>query len=852
MKFSRIIIREPFLVIIFCWLFVSIFYCQALTAQESELAERLESLSKNAPPETVYIQTSKDIYETGEDLWFKAYILNSRFLKPSGLSKTLYLQLLRESDHKPFWQEKYEIRDGFANGHVYLESSLSEGDYILAAYTTNSFLNDSSEFKAVRKIKVRTDIYRRSAVSARFDKDYYDENDTIKIILSPISIAGDPMEVSVTATLQQERRELDKVQVSTYSDSGTTIRFAPPKRGQGLSVTLDIKYDGTEKSLSMPVVYKDNPIQFTTFPEGGNLVSGLENRVAFNAVKYNGEPVDVKGTLFEDGNPILDFNSLHAGMGSFKLVPQTGKKYVIKLSEPNIDSSFLLPQIYVEGMVMRLVERDEESVTFEVASNGAANGEDIYVRVQCRGVVCGITKGRLNRRLRIRIPLKDLPQGIAEITLFNSSLVPVAERLVYVNRKKQLYITAELSKEIYPTRGKVDLKITVTDENGEPVRANMGVSVFDELYQNPSDTANILVHYFLSTQLKGRLYDPSYYFNENNNDRNEALDLLMLTQGWRRYVWEEQELEQLGETPRQVFFDGIQGEIIIPLTKKKKLSEEQLYVTAFSPNIDSTNIFILADSLGAFNIDPSVFEHWKGDYVYLKPLTAIQSDLKLGIKDPFETINNQMGIKEISTSIPPLINGTPETPVPSLASNGGNVIKEIEIKGVKTDIIRGKFLGTLDSLRGITITGDYICKYGILNCPNHPGVRKPVYGETVASYAIDGSIVYSRYFKMESKPSEEELLKLNNLWKVKAYYGNREFYSPNYDIRSEEDIIPDYRNTLLWEPSVITDEKGEATLSFFCSDINTDYVGRIEGVGNGGLLGSGGFKLTVRKLNITP
>ena len=94
MKFPHTLNREPFLVIIFCWLVVSIFYCQALTAQESELAERLESLSQNAPPETVYVQTSKDIYETGEDLWFKAYVLNSRFLAPSGLSKTLYLQLL--------------------------------------------------------------------------------------------------------------------------------------------------------------------------------------------------------------------------------------------------------------------------------------------------------------------------------------------------------------------------------------------------------------------------------------------------------------------------------------------------------------------------------------------------------------------------------------------------------------------------------------------------------------------------------------------------------------------------------------------------------------------------------------
>jgi hypothetical protein len=87
---------------------------------------------------------------------------------------------------------------------------------------------------------------------------------------------------------------------------------------------------------------------------------------------------------------------------------------------------------------------------------------------------------------------------------------------------------------------------------------------------------------------------------------------------------------------------------------------------------------------------------------------------------------------------------------------------------------------------------------------------------------------------------------------VKAYYGPREFYKPNYDQETGDASIPDYRNTLLWEPSIVTDEKGEATLSFFCSDINSDFVGRIEGVGGDGLLGAGFFKFTVRKLKLNP
>jgi uncharacterized protein YfaS (alpha-2-macroglobulin family) len=132
-KFKRIS-----LILLSILLFLPV-YPQSLNNRQNKLAIRLDSLAKNASPEIAYIQTSKDIYETGEDLWFKVYLLDAQNLIPSGLSKTLYLQLLNESAKKAVWLEKYEIQDGFANGQVYLDSNLPEGDYLLAAYTANSF-----------------------------------------------------------------------------------------------------------------------------------------------------------------------------------------------------------------------------------------------------------------------------------------------------------------------------------------------------------------------------------------------------------------------------------------------------------------------------------------------------------------------------------------------------------------------------------------------------------------------------------------------------------------------------------------------------------------------------------------
>jgi hypothetical protein len=106
--------------------------------------------------------------------------------------------------------------------------------------------------------------------------------------------------------------------------------------------------------------------------------------------------------------------------------------------------------------------------------------------------------------------------------------------------------------------------------------------------------------------------------------------------------------------------------------------------------------------------------------------------------------------------------------------------------------------------------------------------------------------VYRVYYNPNQHFTEEELLARNNLSRIKAYYVRREFYEPKYDNTDLlNDPSPDYRNTLLWKPMVVTDEKGEATLEFFCSDINTGFVGRIEGVSGEGLLGKSDFEFSV-------
>ena len=318
-------------------------------------------------------------------------------------------------------------------------------------------------------------------------------------------------------------------------------------------------------------------------------------------------------------------------------------------------------------------------------------------------------------------------------------------------------------------------------------------------------------------------------------------------------------MKSSGESKEKVIFNEIRGELFNP-KRKVKIPKEQTFVMEFSPKKDSLSTLIATDSTGRFSISPDRLKVMENDYVYIKPFGPRGSNLIIKLNDPFKAINQIMAKNDVSF---PYVRLSQEKKVLSdtIITNTDVVrIKEITIKGEKGKIIRGKFFGTLDSLArldlipiGVT-TDDYICKYAIWNCKNHSrydiGSTKPVEGRRyIDNWGLSHMLITHHAYQ---ELTEEGLLKKYNLSRVKAYYGRREFYEPNYDQETEEVLIPDFRNTLLWGPSVLTDEKGEVTLSFFCSDINTNFVGRIEGVGGNGLLGAGYFSFSVWKETDVP
>ncbi|MEW5675414.1 hypothetical protein ABGT15_03790 [Flavobacterium enshiense] len=744
-------------------------FAQNNIATVDQLIEQLQGLTRSNSSDIVYLQTSKNIYETEEDVWFKGYVLDGQYFTLSQRSKILFVQLIEDQTDKVVWKKKYEIENGIVSGHLFLKNTLPEGTYSLAGYSANSFFRNSKEFYALKKIKIVKSINQ-------------------KIIANPIE--------------------------------------------------------------------KDSIIHFTTFPEGGRLVSEIQSTLGFKAVNSKGLPIDVSGTLFENNIPLLQFKSKHSGMGAVIFTPNSNKKYHIQLTEPALVGTFPVGPIDQNGKVLRLLRNSKEDLLFKISQSDALPEEKVYLRLQVRGVVYSMASGILQKNLLIKIPLKDIPQGIAEVTLFNENAVPLAERLVYVNQEQKLTIKTELDKSNYSTRELVNLKIKVTDQTNQGVVAHLGLSVYDGLYQNKQDAKNIQSHFLLTSQLKGTVYNPGYYFDEQNKDREQVLNLLMLTQGWRNYVWDDANVKELVTMQKPVVFDELKGKI--QLAKPDKIAanasmQKMIKISAADKNkgVD----FIMTDSIGDFTITSNDLKKGEGGFTYIQLMTPPKPKYLMNFKDfSFEEIDRE---RKTKTLLYPL-QGSEKADSKEISPFADRVVinklDEVLISSKrKKTVFRDKYIGKLDSLARAELQApndDYVCINNIFNCPNHvnaPGNSLPVVGHEYIRnkpYPIGG---YKNANSRHPVFTEAELLNRFNIAMVEGYYGKKVFYEAVYDNVTINDPIPDYRNTLFWKPDIITNEQGEAKITFFCSDINSLFLGNIEGVSGDGLLGADNFKFSVNK-----
>ncbi|WPR74331.1 TonB-dependent receptor plug domain-containing protein [Algoriphagus sp. NG3] len=664
-----------------------------------------------------------------------------------------------------------------------------------------------------------------------------------------------------------------------------------------------VKIFNTEEAL-LAEKQHDNNIDLQFFPEGGFLINGIMNRVGFKAVGSDGFGKFVKGKILEDEKVIAEFESNQLGMGVIGLIPEEGRHYKARLDTTG--EEVILPDPSESGIAMAVTNSPNSSdILVKIQASESFSSEPVYLLAQSRGIVCATSQADLSNKVAfIKIPNKEFPSGIAQITLVDEKGFPLAERLVFIDHEDQIQVSIKPNKKSYAPRDSVHIAIEAKDKAGIPIIANFSLSVVDgsqiDMDQNGETIKSNLL---ITSELKGTIESPGYYFNPDNQDRHEALDLLMLTQGWRKFTtkeaWEgnipkpeyraEKGLTIRGKLEgknQQAIPEGTVSYLsLYPIPESKTVATSENGSFEFHDLIffDSTNLVlqgqpkkgkangtVLLDNSYSSPQAPKNFTLNSPNNPLLERVFQTESELRRNSNRAFDLDDSDFileGVEVKGKQMEPNYTG------PKIYGEGTIKIQVAGNPGLENqqhvlELVRGRVAGVQVSGSGnewkVLIQG-----VGSINSGTDPLIMIddtpmdikslimiPV--QEIESYTVwkgaDTAIFGSRgangaigFYTKKGIEGTNTATKETGIPKVKGYQVQKEFYSPKHTSKNIVNPKPDRRATLFWAPYVQTDSAGKASVSFYNHDIETVIYGELQGLSRNGKPGYGSFTYLIEK-----
>ncbi|MES2376516.1 MAG: hypothetical protein V4553_08050 [Bacteroidota bacterium] len=513
----------------------------------AQITAPLDSFNRRLPVEKVYLHTDKPYYNIGDTLWFKSYLLDRVNLTGSKLSGLLYVELDNDSSEM-VRRISIPIKDGLGWGQIPLIKAIfKEGGYTLRAYT-NWMQNFGEDYVFSQRFYLGVPaedawlVKSAATVTRVADKDQLQVD--LKLnradkLASPVALRR------VEVKIYDQNHYLYKEELQTGLDGSLKFSHTLKEKADGRRIRVQLtalEKEDNNKVVQVPLsINRNQNIDLQFLPEGGNLVMGLKSTVGFKAIGEDGRGTPVLGSITDgNGNELVSFASLHNGMGSFEFTPKTGETYITRISKP-IAKSFELPKISATGTVMHLIniEQDENIKVSIAGMSTLAIDSACYLLGTSRGVVYFSQKVAADQP-EITVSKKLFPSGIARFTLFKGKR-PLNERAVFIDHNDNLDIKVASDKAAYRKRDSVALEIQVKDKSGSPVKGSFSLSVTDDSQVRADSLGNnsAATNLLLNSELKGQVESPGYYINRKDKQAWQALDNLMLTQGWTGYDWKD-------------------------------------------------------------------------------------------------------------------------------------------------------------------------------------------------------------------------------------------------------------------------------------------------------------------------
>lgn len=788
---------------------------------------RQNHISVNVPFEKVYLSFDRPDYFSGDDIWFKAYLIDARTGLLSRSSSCLYVELISTDSHI-LQHCAILIMEGLGHGDFHLNDSLPSGKYQVRAYT-------------------------------------------------------------------RWMRNFDEL----------------------LFFTKEIRIDNVTGPDSSSEAYKnqqaDAGIDLQFFPEGGSLIDEVYSTVGFKSVNSSGNGCEIKGVIMSGtGDTITEFETCHLGMGSFKFKPrETVKYYASVISEKGVRLIKYLPEILQSGYVLEVSDLDKDNFMVTVKTNALTlqnnPDEELNIIASCRGLLKFAARTVISSPIKnFAVPKRYFPEGIVRFTLLDNQYRPHCERLAYHNKIRQTIINVTPDKEKYAPREKVTLHVSVRDSANKPVRAYLSLAAVDRLLLKgkEKERSDIYSYLLLESEIHGRIEQPAYYFDDADPGRLNSLDLLLLTQGWRDFIWKH--LNKPAEKPSWLPENGItvSGKLRKLLTDKPIANatislgifggeKPDIYYTQTDSNgrfdfpglkfygkktlvasaVDKNN-----DLKGWLLID-SVFSNYpRVNYSWKERTEVIQvnsPEVKMQKAEEFRTLKKYHLTDTIMM----------DEVVITSEKKGIKNDTHFRIYGEPDDIIEVTdrmvnypdiFQMMKGRISGVNISGDYpnisisIRGASSISLSNEPAFLLDGFpsdltsissipvsdiekieiiksGAALTMFGMNGSSGVISVFTRRGASGHERPYFHSVNKEVNGFYQARTFYSPKYDVPKPEYEKPDFRSTIFWEPEIITDINGNATITFYNGDNTTDIQVNTEGISESGALVTGNVSYTISK-----
>ncbi len=842
----------------------------AQTMQDTIIANF--SLMERIPKEKLYLHLDKPFYGAGEKIWFKGYLVNAITHQDNAQSNFIITELINRSDS--IVERKKIRRDslGFHNAFT-LPATLPAGDYYLRGYS-NWMLNEDPDFFFSRNIKIGNSIDNTIVSSI----EYQQEDDTH--YTAKIKFTSNVQAVFENTTIKYLYLENGKIKNKgkKKTDENGWISISLPDLKSPVARRIEVEFDDPQyiykRTFHLPVFTNDFDVKF--FPEGGALINIPHQNVAFKAQGADGFSKEIEGFLFNSkGDTLTNFRSEHNGMGIFTMNPVNNETYYVTVrTNDSITKRFDLPAIEPKGISIAMSHYKQE-IRYEIQKTEATEWpQKLFLLAHTRGKLAILqpinpkrTFGKMNDSL--------FTEGITHFMLIDEQGNALSERLIFVpdHKPNQWQITTD--QPTYGKREKVSLQIAAKDSEGNPVEGTFSVSITDRKSIQPDSLAdNILSNLLLTSDLKGYVEAPAFYFLNQDARTLRSIDYLMMTHGWRRH-----KMENVLRTPSLNFTNYIEkgqtisgrimgffganvkkGPICVLAPKYNIIATTEtdekgqfIVNTSFR---DSTTFLVQARTKKGFAgvdilMDPPQYPVATHKAPYFNGATTFMEDYLMNTRDQYymEGGMRVYNLKEVT------VTAKRERPSSKSIYTGG-----INTYTVEEDRLQGYGQTAFDAasrLPSVTITNGSeihirnnsepaIIVIDDIVYEDASDILKDIQVSDMSSISLlrgadavilgprasGGAVVITLKDprNLPARPAQGIIT-----YTPLGYSESVEFYHPTYDTPEKKNAQrSDFRSTVYWNPELRLDAEGKATIEYYTPDSTAPEDIIIEGVDKNG------------------